>query len=93
MKIEKISDALLNGKKKIGVWGIGYIGLTNVIHFAESGVKSVCFDINKKVVEDYLSGKEEALNFLLGQVMKKTKGKANPKEIREMMLRLIKDNN
>ena len=50
-------------------------------------------DDNKKVVEDYLSGKEEALNFLLGQVMKKTKGKANPKEIREMMLRLIKDNN
>ena len=56
MKIEKISDALLNGKKKIGVWGIGYIGLTNVIHFAESGVKSVCFDINKKVVEDINQG-------------------------------------
>lgn len=30
------------------------------------------------VVEDYLGGKEKALGFLVGQVMKATRGKANP---------------
>ncbi len=51
-----ISNDLLNGTKKIGVWGIGYIGITNVIHFSESGVKSICFDISKNVVEDINQG-------------------------------------
>ncbi len=33
---------------------------------------------NTKSVEDYRSGKERALGFLVGQVMKATRGKANP---------------
>ncbi len=56
MKAEKIGDALLNGKEKIGIWGVGYIGLTNAIYFAESGVKSVCFDINRAVVDEINQG-------------------------------------
>jgi aspartyl-tRNA(Asn)/glutamyl-tRNA(Gln) amidotransferase subunit B len=40
---------------------------------------------NPTVVADYLSGKEAALQFLLGQVMKETKGGANPKLISEML--------
>ena len=39
---------------------------------------------NPKPAEDYLSGKKEALMFLVGQVMKKTKGKANPKMLKEL---------
>lgn len=34
---------------------------------------------NKKSVEDYKSGKQNAFQFLIGQIMKATKGKANPK--------------
>jgi len=34
---------------------------------------------NEKVANEYLSGKEQTLGFLIGQLMKKTKGKANPK--------------
>ena len=34
---------------------------------------------NERSVNDFKSGKEAALSFLIGQVMKKTKGKANPK--------------
>ena len=30
-------------------------------------------------MEDYKNGKGRALGFLIGQAMKKTKGKANPK--------------
>ncbi|EKD68712.1 MAG: hypothetical protein ACD_47C00473G0001 [uncultured bacterium] len=33
---------------------------------------------NPKSVSDFISGKEAAVGFLVGQIMKKTKGKANP---------------
>jgi aspartyl-tRNA(Asn)/glutamyl-tRNA(Gln) amidotransferase subunit B len=33
---------------------------------------------NSQAVEDYLRGKESAVKFLVGQVMKSTKGQANP---------------
>jgi len=36
-------------------------------------------DSNPKPVSDYKSGKEGALNFLVGQVMKQTRGRADPK--------------
>jgi len=34
---------------------------------------------NQKVVADYRAGKKAALQFLIGQVMRETRGKANPK--------------
>jgi aspartyl-tRNA(Asn)/glutamyl-tRNA(Gln) amidotransferase subunit B len=40
---------------------------------------------NEGAVEDYKAGKKEALNFLVGQVMKKTRGRAEPKEVTEML--------
>ncbi|MGZ7133662.1 MAG: Asp-tRNA(Asn)/Glu-tRNA(Gln) amidotransferase subunit GatB, partial [Halobacteriota archaeon] len=33
---------------------------------------------NPQAVDDYHSGKKGALNFLVGQVMKKTRGRADP---------------
>ncbi|MDO8574393.1 MAG: Asp-tRNA(Asn)/Glu-tRNA(Gln) amidotransferase subunit GatB [bacterium] len=44
-------------------------------------------DANTKVVIDYKSGKESALQFLVGQGMKATKGSANP----EMLKSIIKE--
>ena len=38
-----------------------------------------------KPVKEYLEGKQQAIQFLVGQVMKKTKGKANPKVVRELL--------
>lgn len=40
---------------------------------------------NPTVVQDYLSGKEKALAFLVGQVMKQTKGKANPGLVNQIL--------
>ena len=40
---------------------------------------------NGKAVEDYKSGKENAFQFLVGQIMAKTKGKANPQIVRESL--------
>ncbi|MBI2655930.1 Asp-tRNA(Asn)/Glu-tRNA(Gln) amidotransferase subunit GatB [Candidatus Woesearchaeota archaeon] len=45
---------------------------------------------NPKAVEDYKKGEAKALNFIVGSVMKKTKGKATPKEVNDIILRLIK---
>jgi aspartyl-tRNA(Asn)/glutamyl-tRNA(Gln) amidotransferase subunit B len=39
---------------------------------------------NPKAVEDYGLGKKNALAFLIGQTMKITKGKANPKILTEL---------
>jgi aspartyl-tRNA(Asn)/glutamyl-tRNA(Gln) amidotransferase subunit B len=36
-------------------------------------------------VEDYRKGKEKALGFLVGQVMRKTKGRANPQVVNDML--------
>ncbi|MDH4330937.1 MAG: Asp-tRNA(Asn)/Glu-tRNA(Gln) amidotransferase subunit GatB [Candidatus Moranbacteria bacterium] len=44
---------------------------------------------NEKSVEDYKSGKDNALKFLMGQVMKETKGKANPQSATEMIKKKI----
>ncbi len=40
---------------------------------------------NPSVIEDYKKGKKNALTFLVGQVMKETKGKANPKMVNELL--------
>ena len=45
---------------------------------------------NQKAVADYKKGEKKALNFIVGTVMKKTKGKATPKEVNEIILRIIK---
>jgi aspartyl-tRNA(Asn)/glutamyl-tRNA(Gln) amidotransferase subunit B len=45
---------------------------------------------NKKAVKDYRSGKEMAINAIIGGVMRKTKGKADPKDVKEMIKKLIK---
>lgn len=49
-----------------------------------AAVESV-LDENPKAAEEYRSGKEKVLGFLVGQVMKKTKGKADPAKVREII--------
>jgi aspartyl-tRNA(Asn)/glutamyl-tRNA(Gln) amidotransferase subunit B len=42
-------------------------------------------DANPQAVADYLAGKETAAKFLVGQVMKATRGKANPSAAAELI--------
>ena len=44
---------------------------------------------NPRQVEDYRAGKEKAFNSLVGQVMKATKGKANPTQVNEILRRRL----
>jgi len=45
---------------------------------------------NQKAAEDYKKGKENALQFLVGQVMARTKGRINPEEARQFLLTKLK---
>lgn len=45
---------------------------------------------NPGPVEQYRSGKEKAISFLIGRVMAETKGKANPSIVNDIMLRKLK---
>ena len=44
---------------------------------------------NPKAVEDYKGGKNGAIQFLVGQMMAKTRGKASPEATREILLRRL----
>jgi len=44
---------------------------------------------NAQQVADYRGGKEKAFNSLVGQVMKATKGKANPQQVSEILKRKL----
>lgn len=47
-------------------------------------------DSNEKVVADYKAGKEAALMSLVGQMMKETKGSANPQVAKQLLIDLLK---
>ena len=61
--------------------GLVQISDTSIVEEAVSEV----IDNNSKPVADFLNGKDTALKFLVGQVMKKTKGNANPKIVGEIL--------
>ncbi len=44
---------------------------------------------NPRSVEDYKNGKEKALKYLVGQVMKESRGKANPQMVNEILLKKL----
>ena len=46
---------------------------------------------NNSAIEDYRKGKENAVRFLIGQVMKKSRGTANPSETEEEIVRQLNE--
>jgi aspartyl-tRNA(Asn)/glutamyl-tRNA(Gln) amidotransferase subunit B len=49
-------------------------------------------EANPKQVDDYRKGKEKIFGFFVGEVMKQTKGKANPKLVNELLKKKLKAN-
>lgn len=62
------------------------LGLVKITknHVLENAVDEAIKE-NRTAVNDYLGGKEEALNFVVGQVMRKTKGRADPATVLKML--------
>src|SRR5690625_1912759 len=46
-------------------------------------------DDNEQSIEDFKNGKDRAIGFLIGQIMKKSKGQANPKMVNQILLEEI----
>ena len=71
-----------------------YIKKNNLLILADTGaIESVCkeaIDEAPQAVADYKAGKEKALHFIAGLVMKKTKGKAKPDIVRDKIKDLLK---
>ena len=77
--------AFLHGKSPRDIvkeQGISQIKDESVL---ESAVQEV-LDRNSAAVSDYLNGKESAIRFLTGQVMKETKGQANPQIATKLLI-------
>jgi aspartyl-tRNA(Asn)/glutamyl-tRNA(Gln) amidotransferase subunit B len=68
------ADAAIDGK------GLRQIQDTGLIE----GFVNEVIAANPKMVEEFRGGKEKALNALVGQVMKKSQGKANPQQVTDI---------
>ncbi len=44
---------------------------------------------NPRAMDDYRNGRKEAFNFLVGQVMRKTRGCAKPADVNQVLIRLL----
>ena len=83
-----LSEMISTGKTPLEI-----IKEKNLIQISDTGeldkvVDEVIKD-NQKSVADFNSGKDNALMFLVGQAMKKSKGKANPKVLQEIFKRRL----
>ena len=65
----------------IAAHGFAQISDTSLLDEAISKV----LEANPQPVSDYKAGKKAAVGFLVGQVMKATKGQANPGMVKEML--------
>ncbi len=69
--------------EKLGLWQMSDAG------DIEDIIKHILKE-NPQVVEDYKKGKTASLQFLIGQVMKESRGKANPKMVQEILVKILK---
>ena len=60
----------------------------------EGAIKEIVINVineNPKSVEDYKAGKDKAVGFIVGQVMKASKGKANPGIVNKLIIEELKN--
>ena len=64
----ELKKNLLEGSKRIGIWGVGHIGYSTMSHFAESGVHCVGYDIEPQKVAEINRGEIPifAMDYWLG---------------------------
>ncbi len=59
----------------------------------EGAIVAICKEAiaeSPKIVEEYKAGKERAIGAIVGLVMKKSKGKANPQMVNKILIDLLK---
>ncbi len=68
---------------------LGLIGVVKVDEVQAAAKQAV--EENPKAVEDYHNGEKASLNFLMGQVMRLTRGKADPRETVKILKELLEE--
>jgi|TARA_B100001741_G_scaffold115898_1_gene95515 aspartyl-tRNA(Asn)/glutamyl-tRNA(Gln) amidotransferase subunit B len=66
------------------------LGIISNTDELESTISTI-IDNNPKAVEDFKAGKEQSKKFLLGQVMRETKGQADPKVSTELINKILEN--
>ena len=85
---EKIFDKDAEPESYIEQHGLRTVSDTGLLRKAvEEAVAA-----NPQSVQDYQSGKEKALGYLVGQVMRQMKGKANPAAVHQLLTELLREN-
>ncbi len=79
-----LKEMVETGKEPNVIVKEGGLEQTSDQGFIETAVQKV-IALNPNAVSDYKKGKEEALKFLIGSVMKETKGKTNPAVLKEIL--------
>jgi aspartyl-tRNA(Asn)/glutamyl-tRNA(Gln) amidotransferase subunit B len=100
--IDRIADGTISGKiaKEVfdAMWAgegdaASIIEAKGLRQISDSGELEAIADsviaANAQQVADYRAGKEKAFNSLVGQVMKETKGKANPQQVTAILKRKL----
>jgi aspartyl-tRNA(Asn)/glutamyl-tRNA(Gln) amidotransferase subunit B len=86
----KVFEALWNGEPASADEIIERLGLKQVTDSsAIEAMVEEAIAANPKSVEEFRAGKEKALNALVGQVMKASRGTANPTQVNELMRRKL----
>ena len=83
-----VEDMITNGDKASAI--VEKKGLSQISD--EGAIKEIVkkiVDANPNQVEAYKNGKTNLLGFFVGQVMKETKGRANPKTVNEFVRQML----
>ena len=97
--VAKVADGTLSSKlaKKAfeAMWAEPEAGIVEIIEkhglqqITDTGAIEAMVDEvlanNAKAIEQFRSGNDKALNAIVGQVMKASKGKANPAQVQELI--------
>ena len=84
--IEKLAEEQFNLKVYVKKEGLLMIA-------EESEIEKLCEEAireNERAVIDYKNGNEKAINFVIGNVMKKSMGKAKPDTVKDIVMRMIR---
>ncbi len=88
---KSVLEEMFNTGKDAGAI-IAQQGLSQISDTAEiEEVMSQVIEANPKAVADYKAGKAESLKFLLGQVMRATRGRANPKLAAQLLKKKLEE--
>jgi aspartyl-tRNA(Asn)/glutamyl-tRNA(Gln) amidotransferase subunit B len=90
---KEVFDAIWNGEAEGAEAADRIIDSRGLRQISDAGALEAIADqviaANAQQVADYRGGKEKAFNSLVGQVMKATKGKANPQQVSEILKRKL----